>query len=93
MTTYRHVPVGDVTFGQDLPFALIAGPCAIEGREHALMVARELKAICGRVGVPLIFKSSFDKANRTSAGTGRGVGLEQGLASWPRSARASACRC
>ena len=80
MTQSRHVQVGPVAFGQDLPFALIAGPCALEGREHALMMARELKAICARVGVPLVFKSSFDKANRTSATTGRGVGLEQGLA-------------
>ncbi len=80
MTQSRHVQVGPVAFGQDLPFALIAGPCALEGREHALMMARELKAICASVGVPLVFKSSFDKANRTSATTGRGVGLEQGLA-------------
>jgi 2-dehydro-3-deoxyphosphooctonate aldolase (KDO 8-P synthase) len=80
VTQSRHVQVGPVTFGQDLPFALIAGPCALEGREHALMMARELKALCARVGVPLVFKSSFDKANRTSATTGRGVGLEQGLA-------------
>jgi 2-dehydro-3-deoxyphosphooctonate aldolase (KDO 8-P synthase) len=80
MTTPRHVQVGPVAFGQDLPLALIAGPCAIESREHCLMMAHELKAVCARVGVPLIFKSSFDKANRTSASTGRGAGLEAGVA-------------
>lgn len=79
MTPSRHVKVGDVTFGQDLPLVLIGGPCAIEGREHTLTVARELKAVCARVGVPLVFKSSFDKANRTSATTGRGVGMAAGL--------------
>jgi 2-dehydro-3-deoxyphosphooctonate aldolase (KDO 8-P synthase) len=71
--------VGDVTFAADRPFALIAGPCAIESREHALTMAQALKDICGELGIPLIYKSSFDKANRTSASTGRGVGLERGL--------------
>ena len=75
----RTVRIGPVKTGNSLPLALIGGPCQIESREHCLMVARELKAIADRVGVPLIFKSSFDKANRTSVSSGRGVGLERGL--------------
>jgi 2-dehydro-3-deoxyphosphooctonate aldolase (KDO 8-P synthase) len=79
MTQQRTVAIGNVTIAADRPFALIAGPCAIESREHALMMAGELKALCAELGVPLIYKSSFDKANRTSAATGRGLGLERGL--------------
>ncbi|MFO1067258.1 MAG: 3-deoxy-8-phosphooctulonate synthase [Geminicoccaceae bacterium] len=80
MATAPHtVTVGNVRIAANLPFALIAGPCAIESREHALFMAGELKRICGDLGIPLIFKSSFDKANRTSATTGRGLGLERGL--------------
>src|SRR6187402_2270894 len=76
----RHtVEIGSFSVGQHLPLALIAGPCAIESREHCLAVATELKAITGRLGMPLIFKSSFDKANRTSATSARGLGLKQGL--------------
>jgi 2-dehydro-3-deoxyphosphooctonate aldolase (KDO 8-P synthase) len=76
----RHtVEIGSLSVGQHLPLALIAGPCAIESREHCLAVATELKAITGRLGMKLIFKSSFDKANRTSATSARGLGLEQGL--------------
>ena len=77
--TRRTVEIGSLSVGQHLPLALIAGPCAIESREHCLAVATELKAITGRLGMPLIFKSSFDKANRTSAASARGLGLEQGL--------------
>jgi 2-dehydro-3-deoxyphosphooctonate aldolase (KDO 8-P synthase) len=80
MAEDRIVSVGPVEIGNRLPLALIAGPCQIESREHCLSVARELKAITARVGIPLIFKSSFDKANRTSASSGRGVGLERGVA-------------
>jgi len=76
----RSVTVGPVTFAQDLPFVLIAGPCAIESREHALLVASRLVELTREKGVPFVFKSSFDKANRTSAESGRGVGLEKGLA-------------
>jgi 2-dehydro-3-deoxyphosphooctonate aldolase (KDO 8-P synthase) len=65
--------------GEGQPLALIAGPCAIESREHVLMMASELKKITTELGIPLIFKSSFDKANRTSAKTGRGLGLEKGI--------------
>ena len=75
----RTVRVGDVEIAQDRPLALIAGPCAIEGRGHALAIAGELKRICAGLGMPLVYKSSFDKANRTSAGSARGLGLERGL--------------
>jgi 2-dehydro-3-deoxyphosphooctonate aldolase (KDO 8-P synthase) len=79
MTTARHVAVGEVTFGNDLPFALIAGPCALESRAHALEMAEALKTITGKLGIGFVYKSSFDKANRTSAKSPRGVGLEKGL--------------
>lgn len=70
---------GDVMFGNDLPLAIIAGPCAMESREHALKMAEALKDIAVRLGIGLIFKSSFDKANRTSLTGRRGVGLEDAL--------------
>lgn len=73
------VSVGDVRFGNDLPIAVMAGPCQIESREHALECATALKDICGRLGVGLVFKSSFDKANRTSGQGARGVGLAAAL--------------
>ncbi|NIP79089.1 MAG: 3-deoxy-8-phosphooctulonate synthase [Gemmatimonadetes bacterium] len=65
--------------GRDQPFFLIAGPCAIESRSHALATAARLREICERVGVPLIYKSSFDKANRSSGGSYRGPGMAEGL--------------
>src|SRR3569623_1987768 len=73
------VEVGNVRFGNDLPLALIAGPCQLESRAHALEMASALKEIAARVGVGLVFKTSFDKANRTSASAARGVGLEAAL--------------
>jgi 2-dehydro-3-deoxyphosphooctonate aldolase (KDO 8-P synthase) len=73
------VTVGGVRFGNALPLALIAGPCALESREHALEMASALKEIAARLGVGLVFKTSFDKANRTSAASGRGLGLEAAL--------------
>jgi len=75
----RSVTVGPVTFAQDLPFVLIAGPCAIESRAHALLVASRLVELTRERKIPFVFKSSFDKANRTSAESGRGVGIAQGL--------------
>ncbi len=75
----RTVRVGDAAFGNDRPLALIGGPCALESAEHATGVARELKRICGELGLGLVFKSSFDKANRTSGRSARGLGLERGL--------------
>jgi 2-dehydro-3-deoxyphosphooctonate aldolase (KDO 8-P synthase) len=73
------VAVGGVKFGNALPLALIAGPCAMESRAHALEMASALKEIAGRVGIGLVYKTSFDKANRTSLAAGRGVGLEASL--------------
>ena len=74
-----HVRVGPVTFGNDLPIAVFAGPCQMESRAHALEMASALKEICGRLGIGLVYKSSFDKANRTSLGGKRGLGLEKAL--------------
>jgi 2-dehydro-3-deoxyphosphooctonate aldolase (KDO 8-P synthase) len=76
----REVKVGPVTFGGEAPFVLIAGPCVIENDHHPLFMAREIKAITGDLGVPFVFKASYDKANRTSIASFRGPGLEQGLA-------------
>src|SRR6266404_9968155 len=73
------VAIGNVRFGNALPLALIAGPCALESREHALEMASALKEIAGKVGIGLVFKTSFDKANRTSAKSQRGVGLDDAL--------------
>ena len=75
----RHVRVGELTLGNDLPLALIAGPCAIESRNHALEMGHALSEMARTVGVGLIYKSSFDKANRTSAKSVRGVGMGDGL--------------
>jgi 2-dehydro-3-deoxyphosphooctonate aldolase (KDO 8-P synthase) len=66
-------------FGNALPFALIAGPCAMESRDHALFMAEQLAEITQKLGIALVFKTSFDKANRTSASGRRGVGLEAAL--------------
>ena len=73
------VAVGAVRFGNRLPLALIAGPCALESRAHALEMASALKEIAARVGIGLVYKTSFDKANRTSLGSARGIGLDQAL--------------
>jgi 2-dehydro-3-deoxyphosphooctonate aldolase (KDO 8-P synthase) len=73
------VTIGAVRLGNELPLALIAGPCALESRAHALETATALKEIAGRVGIGLVYKTSFDKANRTSAKSARGLGLEQAL--------------
>src|SRR5215470_2499756 len=71
---------GAVRFGNELPLALIAGPCVLESRGHALDMAGALKEIAGRLGIGLVYKTSFDKANRTSAASARGVGLDGALA-------------
>jgi 2-dehydro-3-deoxyphosphooctonate aldolase (KDO 8-P synthase) len=73
------VAVGGVRFGNALPLALIAGPCALESRDHALDMAAALKDIAARLGVGFVFKTSFDKANRTSGASARGLGLDQAL--------------
>jgi 2-dehydro-3-deoxyphosphooctonate aldolase (KDO 8-P synthase) len=73
------VALGQVKFGNELPISLIAGPCQLESRAHALEVASALKEIAGRLGIGLVYKTSFDKANRTSASAARGLGLKQSL--------------
>jgi len=73
------VAVGQVRFGNTLPLALIAGPCALESRAHAFDMAAALQEIAVRLGVGLVYKTSFDKANRTSAASARGLGLDQAL--------------
>jgi 2-dehydro-3-deoxyphosphooctonate aldolase (KDO 8-P synthase) len=73
------VAVGEVRFGNALPLTLIAGPCALESREHAFETATALKEIAARTGIGLVYKTSFDKANRTSAKSARGIGLEAAL--------------
>src|SRR5436190_10741768 len=73
------VTIGTARFGNTLPLALIAGPCALESREHALEMASALKETAGKAGISLVFKTSFDKANRTSAKSQRGVGLDRAL--------------
>ena len=81
MTSPRnaHVNVGPLTIGNDRPLTLIAGPCALESRAHALEMAAALKEIAQRLGIGLVYKSSFDKANRTSRSSHRGIGLEEAL--------------
>jgi 2-dehydro-3-deoxyphosphooctonate aldolase (KDO 8-P synthase) len=73
------VAVGNVTFANDSAIALFAGPCQMESRAHALEMAAALKEICGRLGIGLVYKTSFDKANRTSLTGRRGIGLDGAL--------------
>ena len=75
----RAVSVGGVTFANDRPIALFAGPCQMESRAHALEMASALKEIAGRLGIGLVYKTSFDKANRTSLTGKRGIGLDGAL--------------
>ena len=79
MSAPRTVRVAPLNIGNDLPLILIAGPCQIESRDHALEMAQALKEITAKAGIGLIYKSSFDKANRTSAATPRGLGLDAAL--------------
>ncbi len=74
-----EVRVGDVTFAQDRPIAVFAGPCQMESRAHALEMAAALKEIAGRLGIGLVYKTSFDKANRTSLSGKRGMGFSAAL--------------
>lgn len=78
----KHIALPGVTFGNDLPFVLIAGPCQMESREHGLEMASALKELTQRLGIGFVFKASFDKANRTSLSGQRGMGLEKGLAAF-----------
>jgi len=80
MRSTREFSLGSVLVGAMRPLFLIAGPCVIESSEHCSLVARELKAITSRCDIPLIFKASFDKANRTGVSSFRGPGMQTGLA-------------
>jgi 2-dehydro-3-deoxyphosphooctonate aldolase (KDO 8-P synthase) len=83
MTDTKQTPAiveaGPVRFGNHLPLSIIAGPCAMESRDHALEMAAALKEITGKLGLGLVYKSSFDKANRTSISSARGIGLDKAL--------------
>jgi 2-dehydro-3-deoxyphosphooctonate aldolase (KDO 8-P synthase) len=79
MADPRTVAIGSIALANDRPLALIAGPCAMESRAHALETAQALVEMTGRIGMPLIYKSSFDKANRTSLTAARGIGLAAAL--------------
>jgi 2-dehydro-3-deoxyphosphooctonate aldolase (KDO 8-P synthase) len=78
-TAPRHVTIGNFTVGNDRKLALIAGPCALESRQHALETSHALVELAGRLGIGLVYKTSFDKANRTSIDSPRGLGLEKSL--------------
>jgi 2-dehydro-3-deoxyphosphooctonate aldolase (KDO 8-P synthase) len=79
MKANRHVIIGPVAFGNDLPLALIAGPCQLESRGHAFDMAGRLKEIAARLDIGFVYKTSFDKANRTSLKGQRGLGLDAAL--------------
>ena len=77
--TNATVSVGDVRFGNDAPLAVIAGPCQLESRQHAFDMAGSLKELAGKLGFGLVYKTSYDKANRTSLSGRRGAGLEAAM--------------
>jgi 2-dehydro-3-deoxyphosphooctonate aldolase (KDO 8-P synthase) len=79
MASTRHVTIGDLTLGNDRPLTIIAGPCALESRAHALEMSQALAEMAAKLGIGLIYKTSFDKANRTSRDSDRGLGLETAL--------------
>ncbi|TQS70306.1 3-deoxy-8-phosphooctulonate synthase [Rhodobacteraceae bacterium] len=79
MTEERNVQIGEISVGGKAPFALIAGPCQIESLDHCRMMAEKIGEACAHSGTKFIFKSSYDKANRSSLKTQRGVGMEEGL--------------
>ncbi|WP_022726987.1 3-deoxy-8-phosphooctulonate synthase [Fodinicurvata sediminis] len=79
MSAPNTVSIGDLNIANDRPLSVIAGPCAMESRAHALEMSQALKEITNSLGVGLIYKSSFDKANRTSLKSNRGVGMSEGL--------------
>ncbi|MBE6450642.1 MAG: 3-deoxy-8-phosphooctulonate synthase [Alphaproteobacteria bacterium] len=75
----RKVKIGNFEIGNKLPLSLVCGPCQIESREHAVMIASEMVKITQKLGINYVFKASFDKANRTSINGARGVGIEEGM--------------
>jgi 2-dehydro-3-deoxyphosphooctonate aldolase (KDO 8-P synthase) len=78
-TSPRYCTVGPIKIGADQPLAIIAGPCTLESLDLGLEVGRHCKAVCDSLGLPYIFKASFDKANRSSINSKRGIGMQQGL--------------
>ena len=79
MKLIERAQLAEISIGKGQPLAIIAGPCVIESREHTLRLAKEIAAVARRLDMPLVFKASFDKANRSSGDSFRGPGLEQGL--------------
>ena len=79
MASQRHISIGNLTVGNDLPLTLIAGPCALESRQHALEMSHALAELTGKLGIGLIYKTSYDKANRTSIKGERGLGMAKSL--------------
>ena len=79
MTTAKHIPIGSITCGNDLPLTVIAGPCQLESLDHALMIAEVMAKACADAGASYVFKASYDKANRTSLSGRRGLGIDEGL--------------
>ncbi len=79
MNPNPHVTIGNAVFGNDLPLALIAGPCQLESRQHAFDIAGRLKEMTAALGIGFVYKTSFDKANRTSLAGKRGLGLDAAL--------------
>ena len=77
MASQRHISIGNLTVGNDLPLTLIAGPCALESRGHAMEMSSALVEMTSRLGIGLIYKTSFDKANRTSLSNSRGLGPDR----------------
>lgn len=75
----KKITIGDVVIGGDAPIALITGPCQLESRDHTMFMAEEIAKACAPTGTKFIFKASYDKANRSSISTQRGIGMEQGL--------------
>ena len=79
MTAQKHIRIGRITCGNDLPLTVIAGPCQLESRDHAMMIAETMVRACDDAGASYVFKASYDKANRTSLGGRRGLGIDEGL--------------
>jgi 2-dehydro-3-deoxyphosphooctonate aldolase (KDO 8-P synthase) len=79
MIAASEIKLGNISIANHLPFTLIAGPCQMESRDHALMTAEKIKNITDKLNIPVIYKTSFDKANRTSINTERGLGMDKAL--------------
>ncbi|MDA9990231.1 3-deoxy-8-phosphooctulonate synthase, partial [Paracoccaceae bacterium] len=75
----KTIKVGKLKIGANHPIVFITGPCQLESRDHAMMMAEHIAQICGRTGSKFIFKSSYDKANRSSVSSARGIGMQEGL--------------